>query len=95
MQVDTLSKQYDEFIVEAHRLKQLYAPQITLLAGLETDYITNTDLDGLESLLQRHGDCIEYTVGGIHHIKCIPIDFDLPTHRKRGRQTGSIYAGLL
>ena len=51
LEVDALSK---HFILEAHRLKQLYAPQITLLVGLglETDYITNTDLDGLENLLQ-------------------------------------------
>jgi histidinol-phosphatase (PHP family) len=82
IQVDTLSKQFDDFIAEAHRLKQLYAPQITLLVGLETDYITNTDLDGLESLLQRHGDYIEYIVGSIHHVNGIPIDFDLPTYRK-------------
>ena len=82
IQIDTLSKQFDDFIVEAHRLKQLYAPQIDLLVGLETDYITNTDLDGLESLLQRHGDRIEYVVGGIHHVNGIPIDFDLPTYRK-------------
>ena len=82
IQIDALSKQFDDFIVEAHRLKQLYAPQITLLVGLETDYITNTDLDGLENLLQRHGDCIEYVVGGIHHVNGIPIDFDLPTYRK-------------
>ena len=82
VQVDTLAKQFDDFIVEAHRLKQLYAPQITLLVGLETDYITNIDLDGLESLLQRYGDCIEYIVGSIHHINGIPIDFDLPTYQK-------------
>ena len=82
IQVDTLSKQFDDFIVEAHRLKQLYAPKITLLVGLETDYITNIDLDGLGSLLQRHGDHIEYIVGSIHHVNGIPIDFDLPTYRK-------------
>ena len=82
MQVDTLSKQFDDFIVEAHRLKQLYAPQITLLVGLETDYITTTDLDGLETLLQRHGDRIEYIVGSIHHVNGIPIDFDLPTYQR-------------
>ena len=68
--------------MEAHRLKQLYAPQITLLVGLETDYITNIDLDGLESLLQRHGDRIEYIVGSIHHVNEISIDDDVPTYRK-------------
>ena len=82
IQIDTLSKQFDDFIVEAHRLKQLYAPQITLLVGLETEYITKADLDGLESLLQRHGNRVEYIVGSIHHVNGIPIDFDLPTYGK-------------
>ena len=82
IQIDALSKQFDDFIVEAHRLKQLYAPQIDLLVGLETDYITNTDLDGLESLLQRHGDRIEYVVGSVHHVNEIAFDVDLPTYRK-------------
>lgn len=68
--------------MEAHRLKQLYAPQITLLVGLETEYITNADLDGLESLLRRHGDRVEYIVGSVHHVNGIPIDFDLPTYQK-------------
>ncbi|KAF8809444.1 histidinol phosphate phosphatase H [Phlegmacium glaucopus] len=82
VQIDTLAKQFDDFIVEAHRLKHLYAPQITLLVGLETEYITNADLDGLENLLQRHGDRVEYIVGSIHHVNGIPIDFDPPTFRK-------------
>ena len=82
LRVDTLSKQFDDFIVEAHRLKQLYAPQITLLVGLETEYITNTDLDGLEKLLERHGNRVEYVVGSVHHVNEIPIDFDPPTYQK-------------
>ena len=82
IQVNGLSTQFDDFIVEAHRLKQLYEPQISLLVGLETDYITTADLDGLETLLQRHADRIEYIVGSIHHVNGIPIDFDLPTYQK-------------
>ncbi|CAE6512047.1 unnamed protein product [Rhizoctonia solani] len=70
---------FDKFIEEAHRLKTLYAAQITLLVGLETDYITTNDLDQLEALLNRHGDRIEYVVGSVHHCNGIPIDFDQPT----------------
>ena len=90
MQVDALSKQFDDFIIEAHRLKRLYAPQITLLVGLETEYITDADLDGLESLLQRHGDRVEYILGSIHHVNGVPIDFDLPTYRKALESFGPI-----
>ncbi|KAJ1299998.1 hypothetical protein OPQ81_011832 [Rhizoctonia solani] len=73
---------FDNFIEEAHRLKELYADQITLLVGLETDYITSNDLDQLEALLGRHGSRIEYVVGSVHHCNGIPIDFDKPTFER-------------
>ncbi|KAH7329740.1 Polymerase/histidinol phosphatase-like protein [Rhizoctonia solani] len=74
-----LMNTFDNFVEEAHRLKSLYADQITLLVGLETEYITTNDLDRLEILLERHGDRIEYVVGSVHHCNGIPIDFDKPT----------------
>lgn len=67
-------------MVEAHRLKSLYESQITLLVGLETEYITDLDLCGLENLLKELGERVEYLVGSIHHVNGIPIDFDLPTY---------------
>lgn len=73
---------FDRFITEAHRLKQLYADRITLLVGLETEYITSQDLDGLEELLKKYGDQIQYIVGSIHHVKAVPIDFDEPTFQQ-------------
>ena len=66
--------------MEAHRLKSLYASQITLLVGLETEYITDLDLCGLENLLGEFGERVEYLVGSIHHVNGIPIDFDVPTY---------------
>ncbi|KAG6876070.1 hypothetical protein C0993_005738 [Termitomyces sp. T159_Od127] len=77
-----LSSQYDRFLDEAQRLKAKYASQITLLVGLETEYITGSDLDNLESLLERVGSRVEYIVGSVHHVNTIPIDFDLATFQK-------------
>ncbi|KAG9125382.1 histidinolphosphatase [Ceratobasidium sp. 392] len=77
-----LARTFDLYIQEAHRLKSAYTDQITLLVGLETDFITPTDLDQLETLLARYGDKIEYVVGSIHHCNGIPIDFDKPTFEK-------------
>ncbi|KAF8693882.1 ABC transporter, partial [Rhizoctonia solani] len=77
-----LSRTFDDFVAEAHRLKELYAERITLLVGLETDYITNNDLDQLEELLRRHEDRIEYVIGSVHHCNGIPIDFDKPTFER-------------
>ncbi|KAF9012007.1 Polymerase/histidinol phosphatase-like protein [Cyathus striatus] len=82
LSLEYLMKQFEDFLEEAHRLKRKYALQISLLVGLETEYITQEDLDGLDILLKRLGDRIEYVVGSVHHVNTIPIDFDNPTFEK-------------
>ncbi|KAB5588714.1 ATP-dependent permease [Ceratobasidium theobromae] len=77
-----LSSTFDQFVEEAHRLKAAYANQITLLVGLETEYITDNDLDQLDILLDRHAGRIEYVVGSVHHCNGIPIDFDKPNFER-------------
>jgi histidinol-phosphatase (PHP family) len=77
-----LSDQFTTFLNEAHRLKELYAPQITLLVGLETEYITDDDLDHLRKLLKDNEKRIDYIVGSVHHVSSIPIDFDRVTYEK-------------
>lgn len=72
-------KQFEGYVDEAHRLKLAYQDKITLLVGLETEYITSLDLDNLEKLLGRFGERIEYVIGSVHHVRGIPIDFDLAT----------------
>lgn len=76
---EDLMKQFEGYIEEAHRLKLAYQDKITLLVGLETEYITSLDLDNLEKLLERFGEKIEYVVGSVHHVRGFPIDFDLST----------------
>lgn len=80
--MERLAAQFDEFIEEAHRLKALYAPQITILVGAETEFISALDVASLDALLQRHCDRIEFLVGSVHHVNEIPIDFDLQTFQK-------------
>ncbi|KAI8980632.1 histidinol phosphate phosphatase H [Trametes punicea] len=96
MPLDSLRAQFDAFLAEAHRIKAKYADQITLLVGLETEFITSTDMDELDALLQRHSDSasddpssgtqsgarIEYLVGSVHHVNGVPIDFDRETYAK-------------
>ncbi|OCH90809.1 histidinol phosphate phosphatase H [Obba rivulosa] len=79
---EDLAFQFDQFLTEAHRLKVLCADQITLLVGLETEYITQVDLDNLQVLLERYGDRIEYLVGSVHHANTVPIDFDAVTFQR-------------
>ncbi|KAF9530503.1 Polymerase/histidinol phosphatase-like protein [Crepidotus variabilis] len=80
--VDALSVQFINFVDEAHRLKHIHASSIALLVGLETEYITDDDLDQLGLLLSRLGPRVQYLVGSIHHVTGIPIDFDVPTYER-------------
>ena len=82
MALDALASQFDAFLVEAHRLKDQYKDDITLLVGLETEFITEDDLTALETLLRKHDRRIEYLVGSVHHANSIPIDFDNATFGK-------------
>ncbi|KAJ3504416.1 hypothetical protein NLJ89_g7944 [Agrocybe chaxingu] len=80
--LDELSSQFTSFLTEAHRLKTAYSAQISLLVGLETEFITDLDLRRLETLLKTFGGRVQYVVGSIHHVNGIPIDFDLPTYER-------------
>ncbi|PIL25971.1 hypothetical protein GSI_11725 [Ganoderma sinense ZZ0214-1] len=82
MPLEALISQFNAFLDEAHRLKAHYAGQINLLVGLETEYITPSDLDKLSDLLHSAGSRIEYLVGSVHHVNTIPIDFDRDTFHK-------------
>ncbi|KAH6910755.1 histidinol-phosphatase [Coprinopsis sp. MPI-PUGE-AT-0042] len=82
MSLDALGAQFEAFLDEAHRLKSKYAEKITLLVGLETEYITEADLTELDQLLKRFGSQVEYIVGSVHHVKETPIDFDRFTYER-------------
>lgn len=89
MALDSLVETFDKFVAEAHRLKQLYSDRITLLVGLETEYITDEDLQGLENLLKKYEGKIQYIVGSLHHVNTIPIDFDEATFQRAVQSCGS------
>ena len=79
--VEDLMTKFEAFLYEAHRLRFEYATTLKLLVGLETEYISALDFDGLSKLLQAHKGRIDYIVGSIHHVNGIPIDFDFDTYR--------------
>ncbi|KAF5352269.1 hypothetical protein D9758_011936 [Tetrapyrgos nigripes] len=82
MEMQDLMNQFTGFLDEAHRLRLAYEGRISLLVGLETDFITEVDLERLEELLDKHRGRIDYIVGSVHHVAGTPIDFDLETYRK-------------
>ncbi|KAK4705183.1 histidinol-phosphatase (PHP family), partial [Phenoliferia sp. Uapishka_3] len=76
--VQQLSTTFEAYLVEAWRLKSLYASQIKILVGVETEFINEDGLDKLAELLDLHRDRIQYVVGSVHHCHEQPIDFDKP-----------------
>jgi len=73
-----LSDTFSRYLKEANRLKQLYRDKITLLVGLETEYIDSSGLSELSKLLETSSSEIDYIVGSVHHCDSLPIDFDQP-----------------
>lgn len=82
MTLEALRKQFIDFLDEAHRLKELYASELAILVGLETEFVTPLDVQQLEHLLEAESERIEYVVGSVHHVNEIAIDFDRPTYDK-------------
>jgi len=74
-----LETTFEDFVTEAWRLKEKYASQITLLVGLESEYITSQTLTQIEDILQRHQKKIQLIVGSVHHVSEVPIDLDRTT----------------
>ncbi|GAA6023704.1 hypothetical protein JCM11491_005279 [Sporobolomyces phaffii] len=73
-----LEDTFARYLVEANRLKALYRDRITLLVGLETEYIDPAGLANLERLVEASAASIDYVVGSVHHCDELPIDFDQP-----------------
>ncbi|GAA5922735.1 histidinol-phosphatase [Sporobolomyces koalae] len=75
---EALSDTFSRYLVEANRLREVYKDRITLLVGLETEYIDEPGLDRLERLLESNAAHLDYIVGSVHHCDELPIDFDQP-----------------
>lgn len=73
-----LEQAYSDFLTEAIRIRSIYSDKISLLIGLETDYITPLDLAKTTELLERRKE-VDYIVGSVHHVNGVSIDFDRPT----------------
>lgn len=69
-------------MIEANRLKSVYRSRISLLVGLETEFITDLDLQRLENTLTTFGNKLEFLVGSVHHVNGIPIDFDVASYER-------------
>ncbi|KAH8709983.1 histidinol-phosphatase [Phaeosphaeriaceae sp. PMI808] len=71
---ETLAKLFDDFYVEANRLRKIYANDIQILIGFESEYIEDSTIQLVKNILDNK--TFDFFVGSIHHTHAIPIDFD-------------------
>jgi histidinol-phosphatase (PHP family) len=59
-------KMYEAFLKEARSLQEIYADRITLLVGLETEWIHHGTGGEVLDLQKQHQ--LDYIVGSVHHV---------------------------
>ncbi|MCJ1479432.1 histidinolphosphatase [Lambiella insularis] len=81
-----LFKTFDAYYAEARRLQAVYSSSISILVGMETDWIRPSSLQIIEDLLKRHP--LDTLVGSVHHVHGVPIDFDRDKYQQARRISG-------
>ncbi|KAH8923152.1 histidinol phosphate phosphatase H [Atractiella rhizophila] len=94
LQVEQLEKLFDDYISKASSLKKEHEGRLSLLIGLETEYLRPASISSLLSLLSKHPS-IDYLVGSVHHVNSIPIDFSQPLFSKALSSCGDSIPKLL
>lgn len=87
MSISDLESQFSQFVLEARRLQQVYKSQIELFVGLETEYCDDSYLAKSMDLVFEHK--LDYSVGSVHHVLGIPIDFSLELYDVAEKAAGS------
>ncbi len=77
---ESLEQLYDDFYHEARRLQKAYAGHIELFVGFEGEWIRESSLGIIQSILQKYK--LDLFVGSVHHVHTIPIDYDTAYYHK-------------
>ncbi|KAF9734706.1 histidinol phosphate phosphatase HisJ family protein [Paraphaeosphaeria minitans] len=77
---ESLAKLFDDFLIEAERVREAYASQIKLLIGFESEWIRPSTHQTIKSIMERY--TFDFFMGSIHHCHTIPIDFDRAAYEK-------------
>lgn len=83
---ESLAQLFEDFIVEAHRLRDIYSSDIYLPIGFESEYIRPSTLDIVKSILDKHK--FDFFMGSVHHTHTLPIDFDRTTYEQAREKAG-------
>lgn len=83
---ESLSKLFNDFIIEASRLKDTYSSKIQILIGFESEYIRPSTLQLVQNILNDH--TFDFFMGSVHHTHTIPIDFDRAMYEQAREKAG-------
>lgn len=78
--MESLAKLFDDFLVEADRVRAVYSSQIKLLIGFESEWIRPSTHQIIEGIFKKYK--FDFFMGSIHHTHTIPIDFDRVTYER-------------
>ena len=81
-----LFRLFDEYYQEATRLRDKYAPQITILIGMEVDWVRPDSKNLVKALLDKYQ--LDFFVGSVHHVHTIPIDYSHELFCDAQRESG-------
>jgi len=84
-----LRKRFEAYFNEINRLKKLYAPQIRIYAGMETETYTGY-VDHIRNLIKEFQP--DYMVGSVHHVHDICFDYSKENYDRVVSMCGSIEA---
>ncbi|KAF2684368.1 histidinol-phosphatase [Lentithecium fluviatile CBS 122367] len=84
--VESLAKLFDDFLTEAVRVKKVYASQIKILIGFESEWIRPSTLETIRAILANFS--FDFFMGSVHHTHTYPIDFDRAAYEKAREAAG-------
>ena len=85
--VAELQQRFDQYFVEARRLKALHQDKIEILVGFETDAYSGYE-EAVANLISRHQP--DMIVGSVHHVHDVLFDNKLDDYKRAVELSGSI-----
>jgi histidinol-phosphatase (PHP family) len=82
----TLVKLFDDFYVEAQRLRKIYCDKLHILIGFESEFIRPSTVQLVQGILDRY--TFDFFIGSVHHMHTIPIDFDRAMYEQARDKAG-------
>ncbi|KAL6710907.1 hypothetical protein ACN47E_006782 [Coniothyrium glycines] len=83
---ESLAQLFEDFVVEAYRLRDVYTAQIRIPIGFESEHIRPSTLDLVKRILAEHQ--FDFFIGSVHHAHTIPIDFDRALYEQARDKAG-------